>query len=291
MDNASNCDATAEHLVTLIDGFHGKLSRSHCFPHTVNLIVKVRAEHPMQAFISFFFWQPRCKKIIAMGQHKHKHAPAAVAGAPSVMATMIDTTEVEVEQLTADEEHLAADVLEPQSGNGETDTAKDAHDKKVVSAIHWDGLNTDKEMGLLITLAEQREALRLFPKVTGLSKRLQDSATLQAAVEQIMTIKSGGPSQKKTLDQWVLTCWNSNFTCLKAHMLFEKEIKLFTSQEANGFLIYVLTKMQWKLTKQLIPVLEIFDDLTNHFLQAEVPLVHEVIPILEHPVNVNSYVV
>ncbi|KAG1719942.1 uncharacterized protein EDB91DRAFT_1065166, partial [Suillus paluster] len=46
MDNASNCDATAEHLVTLIDGFRGKLSRSRCFPHTVNLIAKVRVSSP-----------------------------------------------------------------------------------------------------------------------------------------------------------------------------------------------------------------------------------------------------
>ncbi|KAG1719767.1 uncharacterized protein EDB91DRAFT_1231303 [Suillus paluster] len=297
MDNASNCDATAEHLVTLIDGFRGKLSRSRCFPHTVNLIAKVRAEHPMQAFISFFFRQPKCKKIIATGQHTRKRGPAAVAGASSVTATTTDTTEVEVEQLTADEEHLAADVLEPQSGDGEIDADKDAHDKEVVSAVHRDALNTGKEMGLLITSAEQREALGLFPRagilffiincsnlmqqVAGLAKRLHDSANLQAAFERIVTIEGGGPSQKKTLDRRVPTRWNSDFACLKTHMSFEKEIKLFTSQEANGLQIYALTVTQWKLTKQLIPVLEIFDDLTNRFSQAEVPLVHEVIPMLE----------
>ncbi|KAG1748375.1 uncharacterized protein EDB91DRAFT_1218757 [Suillus paluster] len=191
----------------------------------------------------------------------------------------------------------AADVLEPQSGDGEIDADKDAHDKEVVSAVHRDALNTGKEMGLLITSAEQREALRLFPKagilffiincsnlmqqVAGLAKRLHDSANLQAAFERIVTIKGGGPSQKKTLDRRVPTRWNSDFACLKTHMSFEKEIKLFTSQEANGLQIYALTVTQWKLTKQLIPVLEIFDDLTNRFSQAEVPLVHEVIPMLE----------
>ncbi|KAG2335249.1 hypothetical protein BDR05DRAFT_898746, partial [Suillus weaverae] len=211
---------------------------------------------------------------------------------------MIDITEVEVELLTPDEEHLAADMSEPQSGDGETDAAKDAHDKEVVSAVYRDALNTGKEMGLLITSAEQREALGLFPKagiifffiigcsnlmqqVAGLAKRLHDCATLQAAFERIVTIEGGGLSQKKTLDRRVPTRWNSDFACLKTHMLFEKEIKLFTSQEANGLQIYALTKTQWKLAKQLIPVLEIFDDLTNRFSQAEVPLVHEVIPMLE----------
>jgi hypothetical protein len=72
-----------------------------------------------------------------------------------------------------------------------------------------------------------------------------------------VTIEGGGPSQKKTLDQRVLTRWNSDFACLKTHMSFEKEIRLFTSQEANGLQIYALTTMQWKLAKQLIPVLEV----------------------------------
>lgn len=186
---------------------------------------------------------------------------------------MTDTTEVEVEQLTADEEHLAADMLEPQSGDGEIDEAKDAHDKEVVSAVHRDALNTGKEMGLFITSTEQREALGLFPKagilfftidcsnlmqqVAGLAKRLHDNANLQAAFERIVAIEGGGPSQKKTLDRRVPTRWNSDFACLKTHMLFEKEIKLFTSQEANGLQIYALTVTQWKLAKQLIPVLEV----------------------------------
>ncbi|KAG1815863.1 hypothetical protein EV424DRAFT_1276529, partial [Suillus variegatus] len=74
---------------------------------------------------------------------------------------------------------------------------------------------------------------------------------------------------------------NSDFACLKTHVSFEKAIKLFTSQEANGLQMYALTTTQWKLTKQLIPVLEIFDDLTNRFSQAEVPLVYEVIPMLK----------
>lgn len=71
-----------------------------------------------------------------------------------------------VEQLTVDEEHLAQDVLEPQ-GNGETDEAQDAHDKEVVSAVCRDALDTGRTMGLLISSAEHREALGLFPKVVG----------------------------------------------------------------------------------------------------------------------------
>ncbi|KAG2113622.1 uncharacterized protein F5147DRAFT_571231, partial [Suillus discolor] len=41
MDNASNCDTTADHLQRLIPNFRGQASRLRCFPHTVNLIAKV----------------------------------------------------------------------------------------------------------------------------------------------------------------------------------------------------------------------------------------------------------
>ena len=41
MDNASNCDTTASELPKYIPSFRGDLSRSRCFPHTVNLVAKV----------------------------------------------------------------------------------------------------------------------------------------------------------------------------------------------------------------------------------------------------------
>lgn len=99
----------------------------------------------MQAFISFFFRQPTRKKTVAV--------------VPSM---------VEVDQLRADEEHLAEEQSEVQSGDSETDKAKDMHDKEVVSAVQRGALNAGKEIGLLISSTEQREALGLFLKVSDL---------------------------------------------------------------------------------------------------------------------------
>ncbi|KAI6040769.1 hypothetical protein EDC04DRAFT_2566588, partial [Pisolithus marmoratus] len=42
MDNATNCDVLANELAILIPEFHGSASRTRCFPHTVNLIAKVK---------------------------------------------------------------------------------------------------------------------------------------------------------------------------------------------------------------------------------------------------------
>ncbi|KIK33753.1 hypothetical protein CY34DRAFT_18172 [Suillus luteus UH-Slu-Lm8-n1] len=44
---------------------------------------------------------------------------------------------------------------------------------------------------------------------------------------------------------------------------------------------YALRDSQWEFAEHLVPVLELFNDLTNVFSQAEVPLVYEVVPMLE----------
>jgi hypothetical protein len=93
-------------------------------------------------------------------------------------------------------------------------------------------------------------------QVAGLAKQVHDSTTLQAAFKRIVAIE-GNLSQKKTLDRRVATRWNIDFACLKTHVSFANEIKLFTSQQANGLQMYALTTMQWKLADQLIPVLEV----------------------------------
>ncbi len=41
MDNASNNDALAKYLPTLIPSFRGMASRGRCFPHIINLLAKV----------------------------------------------------------------------------------------------------------------------------------------------------------------------------------------------------------------------------------------------------------
>ncbi|KAG1834968.1 hypothetical protein DFJ58DRAFT_847498 [Suillus subalutaceus] len=50
----------------------------------------------------------------------------------------------------------------------------------------------------------------------------------------------------------------------------------------NNLRDYALTPAQWKLAEHLVPVLEIFNELTNIFSKANVPLIYEVIPMLEH---------
>ncbi|KAG2337687.1 hypothetical protein BDR05DRAFT_764609 [Suillus weaverae] len=76
--------------------------------------------------------------------------------------------------------------------------------------------------------------------------------------------------------------WNSDFACLRAHLFFKDEVKIFTSASENDLGDYALTTTQWKLAEHLVPVLELFNNLTNIFSQAEVPLIYEVAPMLEN---------
>lgn len=93
------------------------------------------------------------------------------------------------------------------------------------------------------------------------------------------------------------TRWNSDLACLAAHVRFETPVKQLTS--SDGLSEYALSEAQWKLAKQLCEVLvvrgyrllcpprilperiQVFEDITKLFSRAEVPLVYEVIPILE----------
>jgi hypothetical protein len=75
MDNASNCDAMARFLPTLIPTFQGMASCGRCFPHIINLLAKVSLFSILhqckltesQIFISFFF-----KKTQEKACHLHR---------------------------------------------------------------------------------------------------------------------------------------------------------------------------------------------------------------------------
>lgn len=62
-------------------------------------------------------------------------------------------------------------------------------------------------------------------------------------------------SSKKTLDRRVPTRWNSDFTCLQAHVHFAEAVRNLTNDAKLG--AFALTESQWALAKQLVNVLEV----------------------------------
>ncbi|KAF9792013.1 hypothetical protein BJ322DRAFT_997777, partial [Thelephora terrestris] len=84
---------------------------------------------------------------------------------------------------------------------------------------------------------------------------------------------------RRTLTRRVPTRWNTDFAALKSHVMFKKEVLQLIA--ANPTLKkFMLADKQWVLAKHLADVLVVFDDITTLFSSANVPLVHEVVPML-----------
>ncbi|KAL6302973.1 hypothetical protein BKA93DRAFT_735840 [Sparassis latifolia] len=228
-----------------------------------------------QAFISFFFRQPKKKKVVKVAAgRKRKHSQGDMQNRP-------EEFELSPGEAVADGEQLMDGNYEDDDMSA-VDDGKAAHDDAAVKSVHAQAVNIAREeFGIEMTPKEESEALGLFAKVAGLACHLHDSPTLQQKFEKLVDAQPELSGMKKALDRRVVTRWNSDFTCLAAHIYFEIPVKQLTSNDRNDLQLYALSHMQWRLAKQLEPVLEIFQDLTNLFSQAKVPLVHETVPMLE----------
>lgn len=154
MDNASNCDSTATHLERHIPSFRGALSRTRCFPHTINLVAK--------AFISFFFRQVKRKKPVKVAPGKRRHGAQA--------ATVTSAVETDIPQ--ADRE-----ILEDADGQGDSvDEGKEAHDEEAISGVRARAIEAFKnDYGISLSAKEEQTALGIFPKVRQFSSMLNPS--------------------------------------------------------------------------------------------------------------------
>ncbi|KAI6009210.1 hypothetical protein EDC04DRAFT_2499307, partial [Pisolithus marmoratus] len=163
------------------------------------------------------------------------------------------------------------------------DEAKHAHDEAAVWSVNALAVHEMGVIGVKMTVADEKAALGIMPKVAGLACRLHDSAHLQERFEQILTSQSSsGAMHKVRLDRRVPTRWNSDYTCLKSHLRFKEAITSLTAKEELGLEKYALTAAQWKIADDLSAILELFEALTLRFSRADMPLVYEVIPMLEH---------
>ncbi|TFK37814.1 hypothetical protein BDQ12DRAFT_607102, partial [Crucibulum laeve] len=74
---------------------------------------------------------------------------------------------------------------------------------------------------------------------------------------------------------------NSDLVCLQSHIYFRAIVEQLTGPPANKLQSYELTEEQWLLAGAVEEVLLLFQNLTDLFSQAEVPLIVEALPMLE----------
>jgi hypothetical protein len=88
----------------------------------------------------------------------------------------------------------------------------------------------------------------------GLACRVHDSATLKERFDKLVQEDEELVGRKKALDCRVSTQWNSDLTCLKAHIHFKNVIQQLTGVAANKLQAYRLSDEQWELADDLIKV-------------------------------------
>ncbi|KAI0061954.1 hypothetical protein BV25DRAFT_1804810, partial [Artomyces pyxidatus] len=230
-------------------------------------------------FLSFFYLQPARKKVVKVavgtkrkrgGSRSTTAADTSAANESVVIQEGADSSGfTAVEQDFLNEDHDPGDLPDP---------AKAAHDDSAVSSVKGQAVREAAAYGVILTAREEKTALGLFPKVAGLARRLHDSPTLQEKFERLVVAMQGEHDQKKRLDRRVPTRWNSDYACLAAHIAFKAEIRKLTTED--GLEEYALTNEQWALAEELKDVLQV-SEVTDLFSQSEVPLVHEVVPMLE----------
>jgi hypothetical protein len=92
-------------------------------------------------------------------------------------------------------------------------------------------------------------------QVAGLARRVHDGATLKEKFDKLVQEDEELEGSKRALDRRVSTRWNSNLTCLEAHIHFKNVIQQLTGVAANKLQAYRLSDKQWELAENLIDVL------------------------------------
>jgi hypothetical protein len=134
-------------------------------------------------------------------------------------------------------------------------------------------------------------------KVAGLARRVHDNSTLKEKFDTLVSNDKDLPGDKTALDRRVTTQWNSDLTCLDAHIYFRSPVEQLTGAAVNKLQAYRLSEEQWDLAETLSAILEVkylycssknlilfpqvFDGPTKLFSQSQVPLIADVLPMLD----------
>ncbi|QRV82293.1 hAT family dimerization protein [Ceratobasidium sp. AG-Ba] len=169
---------------------------------------------------------------------------------------------------------------EPDNSVEEVDPDKLEHDEGVVKGIGAQALEVMAASGICLSSNELACARRIMTNVAGLARRVNDSAALMDEFERLVDSDPSLKGDSKVLARRIATRWNTDHTALKSHLNFKTQVQLLTNNASLKLRKHALNSEQWDLARELCQVLAIFEETTNLFSKKEVPLIHEVIPIM-----------
>ncbi|KAK7015736.1 dimer-Tnp-hAT domain-containing protein [Favolaschia claudopus] len=246
MDGAGNCNTTATNLVSLNPRFKGTPWRGYCFLHIIQLSAKM--------ILSFFTKQ----------DPKEAYTSAEEDA---------DLTQL-FEEDTAEREAIRNQI--PDS------TAREEHDKAVVSKIRLAAITAMAERGVTVDAKDSKTALQLIPRVCGLARKIHDSSPVATSFAKIVDNDPTIVGQTQTLARRCASRWNSDYYSRDTALILEQPVRaLMKDKDLN--LTYKLTNDQWNLAADLRDVLECVKEPTLQFSKGgnARPLISDVITALD----------
>jgi hypothetical protein len=119
-----------------------------------------------QTFISFFFKQPKRKKVVKVSAGSRRQAghprfvPTGTTHTEEVIVVDNGDSEVDSDEDEAVEEEAAVFADATEGNNGQS-----VHDNSVVKTLRDRAIQIMKDRGVVIEMEDQRMALQLFPRV------------------------------------------------------------------------------------------------------------------------------
>ncbi|KAF8873412.1 hypothetical protein CPB84DRAFT_1690769, partial [Gymnopilus junonius] len=74
------------------------------------------------------------------------------------------------------------------------------HDEEVVKSLRQTAIHTMASRGVTMTLAEEKEALKLFPAVSGLAHHVHDNDAIRWKFQDLIEAATDLETNKKALD-------------------------------------------------------------------------------------------
>ncbi|KAF8958350.1 hypothetical protein BDZ97DRAFT_1668665 [Flammula alnicola] len=138
----------------------------------------------------------------------------------------------------------------------EDDEGQAVHNDRVAKTIREKAIEymeTDK--GIVLDPREVKMALQIFPRVSGLARRVHDSSTLKEKFDKLVSDTDSLKGNRQALIHRVPTRWNSDLDCLLSHFYFKEVIEQLTAIQSLGLKKYSLSSEQWKMAEDVREIL------------------------------------
>ncbi|KAK6966843.1 dimer-Tnp-hAT domain-containing protein, partial [Favolaschia claudopus] len=235
MDGAGNCNTTATNLVSLNPRFKGTPWRGYCFLHIIQLSAKM--------ILSFFTKQAtRKKRTVKVAVIATRVEEITLDGAPASAEEDADLTQL------FDEDAAEREAIRNQIPDS---TAREEHDKAVVSKIRLAAITAMAERGVTVDAKDSKTALQLIPRVCGLARKIHDSSPVATSFAKIVDNDPTIVGQTQTLARRCASRWNSDYYSRDTALILEQPVRALMKDKDLNLKAYKLTNDQWNLAADL----------------------------------------